>query len=273
MVNNFFLNNSVTTVNGSGGAIFLERFATVVDNIFDGNTALGADATGGAGRIGLESLFERNTVVNNSATAEGGGILFNRGLYTVTNNVFVGNSASHGGGAHGLANSVVTNNTITGNIATVEGGGLWIERNTVNVVISNNVITGNVAAVAGGGLWVQAHAADVTYNTITGNIANVEGGGLWVQLVLDSDSLDLYNNIVWSNSAPSAADIYLDNNGDNSFFASLTNIFNNDFDQAAAGFIVNLPIVIDQRPWNDAALRLHSVSKVRVRNVPGRPTR
>ena len=192
LVNNIFINNSATALlAGIGGAVFLGQRATVVDNIFDGNTALGRDSTGGAGRIGGSSLFDSNTVLDNSATNEGGGILFTGNLNVVTNNVFAGNSASHGGAAHGLNNSVVTNNTITDNVAIVEGGGLWI------------------------------------------------------QLVEDNHSLDLYNNIVWSNSAPSAADIYLDNNGNNSFFASSTNLFNNDFDQSAAGFVVNLPVVID----------------------------
>ena len=76
------------------------------------------------------------------------------------------------------------------------------------VTVTNTVISGNTGTYPGGstgGLAVSGHKVIVTNNTVTGNI----GSGIYLSLRANSDTADLYNNIVWSNAATTGADLFL----------------------------------------------------------------
>ena len=168
-----------------------------------------------------------------------------------------------GGGLHiydsGSLNTVnISNNKINGNEAPDSGGGLYIsfKYNSSAVTLSNNVISDNIAVVeyfgeaagSGGGMTVyNPGSLTLTGNTISRNTANYIGGGIYLILIPDFAGADVYNNIIYNNSAwyNTGNDIYINNDGDNNAIASTVNLFNNDFDQSAEGTFIKLPFPID----------------------------
>ena len=108
-------------------------------------------------------FFTGNTAgVGGGVYDEGGGI-FNDGTLTVTDSVFINNSALNGGG--GIYNSypfdnhepagsgtvTVTNSIFIGNSATGDGGGIFNESG--NTVTANNSIFVENSAIEGGGIY------------------------------------------------------------------------------------------------------------------------
>ncbi len=87
----------------------------------------------------------------------------------------------------------------------------------------------------------------MTNNTITGNT----GRGLRLQLKANSDTADLYNNIVWNNSSASGADLFLENDGNGDGQPSPVNLVSNDFDTSSAGTFMTLPFPIDPSNLHD----------------------
>ena len=157
-----------------------------------------------------------------------------------------------------VGNVSVSNCAITGNTANGHngrGGGVYVSSPTVTM--TNNTITGNTANSYGGGVYVYStsstiqHVVTMTNNTITGNSAD-NGGGLYLKLYGEAGFTYIYNNIIWSNVAiTQGEDIYIDNDGDNDFFGSPVDIYNNDFDQSATGFYIVIPIIIDSSNLNN----------------------
>lgn len=79
----------------------------------------------------------------------------------------------------------------------------------------------------------------LTNNTITGNSA--ETGGYH-----NSDTVHIYNNIIYNNTAVSDGnDLSIENDGNNDFLPSLVNLYNNDFDQSASGIHIQISFSID----------------------------
>jgi hypothetical protein len=62
----------------------------------------------------------------------------------------------------------------------------------------------------------------ITNNTISGNSAEDAGGGIKIKTWSSNSSIDVYNNIVWGNSAPKGGDINLSSPG-------IYNGFSNDY--------------------------------------------
>ena len=108
-------------------------------------------------------------------------------------------------------------------------GGMRVTANFGNVTLANNIVADNTAPQYSGGCSINA-GADIMLinNTITGNSlteSESEGGGVSLSLRNDSSRLNLYNNIIWGNSADEGADIYVSNSS-----GAEMNAYNNDFD-------------------------------------------
>lgn len=115
---------------------------------------------------------------------------------------------------------------INNSVATIEdtcGGGIRIS-NPESTLLINNVISGNYSHSGiyahGGGLCLISQNSTLINNTITGNGAsgNISSGGLFSYYTIS----DLYNNIIWGNTASDY--------GSSDMYASAINAFNNDFD-------------------------------------------
>lgn len=102
-------------------------------------------------------LIESTRVRWSTASAEGGGLLNNRGTAMLTDTLFAGNDAQREGGG----------------VEALEG-----KTNLVNVRLENNN-TGPMPSNGGGLHLIGAGLVTLLNGKVTGNSASNEGGGLW----------------------------------------------------------------------------------------------
>ena len=108
-------------------------------------------------------------------------------------------------------------NTISGNTSLEQGGGVYAasydEFGGGNIAFINNIITEN-SSIEGGGIYSRtdgkwtAGGLSLINNTITGNLCSDSGGGVCIECI-ETSTLNLYNNIIWSNSALAGGDIFM----------------------------------------------------------------
>jgi parallel beta-helix repeat protein len=241
--------NGNTADNGGGVYFGSSSTGTLTGNKINGNTA----DNGGGVYFGSSSTgtLTGNVISENMAkNYYGGGVYFDSSsTVTLTDNDINGNMADDNGGGVYFGSSstgTLTGNVINGNTANYDGGGVYFDSSKTAILIINNVISANTVNGDGGGLYIQQHdTTTLTNNTITSNMANKNGGGVWLKLHDDTDSADIYNNIIWNNNAVTQGnDLYINNDGNDNFKPSPVNLFNNDFDQTLSGAYIAIPIVI-----------------------------
>jgi len=94
-------------------------------------------------------------------------------------------------------------------------------------------INGNGHTLNGGGLYVYTGEANITIEdcSFSGNSADYVGGA-YVRLYYDSATADIYNNILWGNTASAGGydgdDLYVDSDADGNGTGSAVNLYNND---------------------------------------------
>jgi parallel beta-helix repeat protein len=284
LTNNIFIGNIAS--NRGGGAAVVGHDSTLTNNTFTGNTGNGGGG-GGVWVIGNDSPStpaNNTTLTNNTFTENtGGGAMIQGNGNILTNNTFTGNTGNGGGGADVVGHdSTLTNNTFTGNIASswygggaaVFGEGKTLTNNTFtgntaetygggaavvghDSTLTNNTFTGNTAGDVGGGVSFRSYGRNVTLinNTITSNTAETEGGGVWLDLSGSNDIGNLYNNIIWNNTAPKGDDLYIDNRA-KLYFPATVNLFNNVFDMSSSGTYIAEPFTIDPSNNNSNPLFL-----------------
>ena len=137
-------------------------------------TAIGGPA--GSPVVTCQSGEGPNTVLDGFTVAGGnnpdgfGGGMFNNGASpTVTNCVFLGNSAGGGGGMYNTGSPTVTNCSFLANVAAGGGGGMY---NTGSPTVTNCTFSGNTGY--GGGMYNSYGNPTVTNCTFLGNT----GGGI-----------------------------------------------------------------------------------------------
>ena len=201
-----------------------------------------------------------NIIRNNLATTDTGGAQVRSqtgtftyagqsGDITIFNNIIMDNTAANGNsgglkvysqGGSGTGTVMVSSNIITGNSSSSYSGGACIYSHPYsgpfgNVVLTNNIITDNESSDVVGGLYIWSkgnYDAEVlgpgsvtfTHNTLSGNSAPVSalGGGLRLEGPPNSGILNVYNNVIWGNTAPTGGDIFLTG-------FQITNGCNNDY--------------------------------------------
>lgn len=161
--NSTFENN----VAGYGGAIYVNEYAMKISNcVFKKNTALYG---GGAVYAYYGGVFDRCTFIENTATGEdsyGGALYFDDEPSSVSNSLFVKNSADYGGGIY-LDYYVlsITNSTFVGNIARVDGGGGIYNDDSDGLSLTNCILWGNTGT--GNADKNQILTYDDSYDAIT----------------------------------------------------------------------------------------------------------
>ena len=263
--------NGIALVEGGGLRIeTIDADITVTECAFEENetTKSGGNQWGGGGLFAgaqndatvtvTDSLF-----INNSANdANGGGLFatnFGPSPILISGNIFMGNNAGDmdgtdqlaGGGAYALSpfgSVMVDQNLALENFAEGAGGGLFLGCFDGNCKLRNNIAARNSNLGAstpdtpggGGGVFVNVvqGTLSVINNTITANQDQGSGGGLFASAIFDSATLNIYNNIIWGNTAVGANfcgagncddlaiyDLDHDNNGS----GSVLNVVNNDY--------------------------------------------
>jgi uncharacterized repeat protein (TIGR02543 family) len=178
----------------------------------DGITIQGGSSInqgGGIANSEVGGLTLQNSEVTGNAADEGGGIYSRRPL-NITNSEIVDNRATAAGGgiAMNTFGGKFDHSTIRGNTAGQYGGGVWIQ-NVDLAQITRSFIGGNTVVPAaaggltplGGGMEIDsdprfgATTLQVSYTTIQGNISAGAGGGIFWQatgtLALDSSLVAL----------------------------------------------------------------------------------
>ena len=237
LTNNTFTGNSASN-NGAG--VYISDTGTLTYNTFTNNTA---SHTGGGAYILGTGILTNNTFTGNAASYQGGGAY--GGSSTLTKNTFTSNTANESGGGAYFYNSTLTKNAFTGNTADSYGGGAYLRGVDSQSTLTNNIFSGNSANIGGGVYVYDKKGGSLTNNTITNNTAFSQGGGIFVEFVHIDYTGKLYNNIIWNNTAPQAADLYIDNTGNLPSYPVSVNLFNNDFNQSASGFYITEPFAID----------------------------
>jgi len=227
-------------INHSSGNIFIEGFKIQNGDIGDlggGVFAYTSSASEKPSDINItHNIFTGNFgknggglyVMSYSASGSSGDI-------AVTYNTIAENIGKNGGGAHVYSRSVsgtagdiiIFNNLITGNTAnSADAGGLYAisyspSGASGDIILTNNIVTENVADshdADGGGLAVSSRTdstfkgtVTLTNNTITENTAFNQGGGIWIWM--RDNTNNIYNNIIWGNTANDGKDISLTGTG------------------------------------------------------------
>ena len=252
-----FDGNQVSDNESKGLGIWYATDATLTGNVFDGNEYGGFDVgnscniaiTGNritnnsdssACRLTLwsgSSVFSKNTLTNNNARNDGGGVYvyFDEPDQTLT----------------------MDGNDFSGNSAGKLGGALYArfgnpEENQV-LVLSNNIFAQNRTAQYCHGIYVEDPGELImTNNNIVGNAQTMSplpeddlGGGLCLIMQEDACKAHLYNNIFWENDAVQCSDIYLVEDGNKNGTYTPAVIYNNDFDQGVGGFCANQEVILD----------------------------
>ena len=264
---------------GFGGGFYaLEvKKVTLDNNVITGNSVSFPQSQGDGGGVYVDTTFPltgesgknttviltNNTLSSNTAFNNGGSIFVyassaGGAAVMLSGNTLMGNNAKFGGGlgiGYGLS-LTITENTIQNNTASIQGGGIFVY-STQTATVVNNLIYDNTATQDGGGLYTLAtNRVIVTNNTFTRNRAtSAFGGGICIGIMDDSDVAEVYNNIVYANTAGSGAgDIAIDNDRDGNHVYSAVSLVRNDFNHAVSGFFIT------QKPFIIPAGNLNNIN-------------
>ncbi|MBU1060692.1 MAG: hypothetical protein KJ804_20510 [Proteobacteria bacterium] len=278
ITNSTIKNNSATEdndgVRGIGLYIWTYTEIAITNNIFTGNHPLEqnyASFAGGAMYLETNNKLDiiTNHIYNNKANT-GGGIYLdvNSQQVRIIGNTINDNEAtqpdhiSGSGGGINASNwvletpSIISQNIISHNKSGQYGGGIIWSSGGGDVIFTNNLITGNTATLSGGGVTIWARSdyvrtIDFTNNTVASNQAGRHGGGLDLWMLYDGATANVYNNIFWGNvSDDPGYDMYLDNDYDDNYLASVCNLYNNNFNQSDWGIFMDIPFSIHSSNLN-----------------------
>ena len=171
----------------------------------------------------LENIrFLNNTADSNIQGQGNGGAVFNYtdGTNSQTNPVFHNvelnnNQAKENGGAiysleysGGEINVVIARGTFSNNSAKL-GGAIAIDANDSGLFLRNSTFYNN-SGEKGGAIYNVGHRTSAELNNITlaNNSASISGGAIHYA----NSDIDVYNTILWANTAPSGGQLYIDGN-------------------------------------------------------------
>ena len=216
----------LTFIDGGGNNIsglMIEPLATDDDGLnltvtgitFQNNGPVSGSDAGGllAAVQNATVLIQDNEFINNGGERTGGGLFvgsFGTGVITVNRNAFFDNQALSG----------------------VPGGGIGADVLDGELILTNNILAGNLAENnTGGGIYIEIDGiapVRIIHNTLFDNTA-VVGGGILLEPCV-GNTTDIYNNIIWQNTADAGGeDVAVVAGGGGECTPDGTiNLFNND---------------------------------------------
>lgn len=183
-----------------------------------GNNTARVFFAGGSGGVvaGITTTIDGLTITGGGTAGQCGGGLHNQlATMTVSNCTVSGNSAAIGGGICNffatmtLINSTVANNRAINTYSGAGGGGI-ANAGTATLTLIDSTVSGNTAGTDDGGVvHCQASSLTISNSTISDNTGAV-GGGLH-HATVDPTSLALTRSIVAGNTAPTSAEVHVNN--------------------------------------------------------------
>lgn len=169
--------------------IIINRGTTLID---------GLKITGGSA-TGAFTIQIGNSSINR---AYGAGIFNINGTLTLSNVIFIGNTATDlGAGIYTINGTLILNNcSINQNLNTMKyGGGIY--QQSGNISMHNCKIIGNYSQnMSGGGIYLYTGTISINNSNISYNATNLTGGGVHNYL----GTLNLLNTVISNNSANSS---------------------------------------------------------------------
>ena len=159
-----------------GGAVFVKSGEVAFENcFFDGNVA----STGNGGAVSTSSTFNLvNTAFRNNASASYGGAVYVDGdaESTLSDVVFVDNTATHGGAVAQNGQFLrVSNANFSRNVASENGGAAFVAHNAL--MLADESLFLNNSANDGGAVY-DAGSFYLTVGRLEGNKAEKDGGAI-----------------------------------------------------------------------------------------------
>jgi subtilisin-like proprotein convertase family protein len=162
-----------------GGAISNETVSihlTVSNSEIVNNTAT---AAGGGGVFNNGFLNLTNVVIRDNTANSDGGAIYNLGYLELGNSLVKSNLAPGGGGISNQNTVTVTSSSIISNTGSGNGGGIYNRASTSKLVLQNSMLSGNTAIAGDGGAIFNRGILTSTTNAILGNTTTNAGGGIY----------------------------------------------------------------------------------------------
>jgi len=214
---------SINNVNGAelNGFTIKGGNANAATNIVVGTRTIIANLGGGLRSHTSSPTLTNLSLVNNSASSDGGAMYNTSSLPNISNTNFSANSAVTGAAMYNLASSLSIGNTVfsgnsaqsggaivnissstiidkvtfSSNFASFNGGALF--NNNSSPVISNSSFTGNLATNNGGAMYNLSLSPKINSTTFTGNTAGGYGGAIFS----NGSSPMIYSSLLVNNTA------------------------------------------------------------------------
>ncbi|MBI2729288.1 MAG: choice-of-anchor D domain-containing protein, partial [Sphingobacteriales bacterium] len=163
----------------------------------------------------------------------GGGINNNRGTITLTNMIFLENSAYGGGGLYNDGKAILTNVVFSKNNnygSPGGGGGAVITGTSANEtsVYTNVVFSENSTGGIGGAVVVNGRPTNFINCTFYGNTSVREGGAIYIVNFFTANQVQIMNCIFRGNNGSAGADIFNINFGGITANTNTTSLFGVD---------------------------------------------
>ncbi len=220
-------------INNDGAGLHIRSHNNVVlHNKFINNKVGTSPNFGEGGAIHMHQTdndtVSNNIFIGNTAGSAGGGLYVYGGFnHFFENNVFKEDSASIGGGIYSFnTNSIWKDNLFEQNYASSTGAGAHV--NNGSNYFENNIFDNNYAETSGGGLRMHQGFDTLINNAIINNYAAEYGGGAYIT----NAYLRMYNNNVSNNFGAYCGGLALFGNPDTAEIVNNT-FYNNQADSTA----------------------------------------
>ncbi len=188
----------------NGGGIFCESSPIITRNIITRNMAI--ESGGGiAGGGKFHSPIVSDNIITGNSAASGGGVMCPSPIsMVISGNTITDNTATiQGGGIICYYSIPIMSNLISRNSARTGGGIYCISSSPM---ITNNLITSNESTTSGGGIYCITASPTLINNIVFDNGSGSQGGGLHCE----GSSMEAINTIFWENTSETGSEIYLE---------------------------------------------------------------
>lgn len=176
------------TANDGGGAASTESAAIVQGGLFASNTCTYSECGGGG--LNADDMTLSDTIFISNTAAAGGGGAVSAGQATVTRSLFQSNACTSfpgfGGGLYAASGATLIETQFISNTAFALGGGAHIEG---TATLTGNQFRGNSSGTAGGGAGI-AGPATLNGDVFQENSSSMSGGGLHRESAVVDDESD-----------------------------------------------------------------------------------